>query len=202
MCFHSWCEQNSPVTGEFPAQRTINAENVSIWWLWNTKKLIFNHVQRSNYTEYQMITMMTSSNGNSFRVTVPLCGEFTGHWWIPHIQRPVTWSFDVFFDLRLNKRLSKQSRGRWFETPSGSLWRHCNVLWHRHTQWWAGVGLINVISIWMAKWICTLQIEYLMKPGIMIKTFCHIKGIFDSKLPTNHIALTYDMNIWSQGAHI
>ena len=27
-------------------------------------------------------------------------------------QRPVTWSFDVFFDLRLNKRLSKQSR-RW-----------------------------------------------------------------------------------------
>ena len=28
--------------------------------------------------------------------------------------------------LRLNKRLSKQSRGRWFETPSRSLWRHCN----------------------------------------------------------------------------
>ena len=23
-------------------------------------------------------------------------------------QTPVTWSFDVFFDLRLNKRLSKQ----------------------------------------------------------------------------------------------
>ena len=32
-------------------------------------------------------------------------------------QRPVTRSFHVFFDLRLNKRLSKQSRGRWFETP-------------------------------------------------------------------------------------
>ena len=27
--------------------------------------------------------MMTSSNGNIFRVTGPLCGEFTGHWWIP-----------------------------------------------------------------------------------------------------------------------
>ena len=26
------CEGNSPVTGEFPAQRTNNAENVSIWW--------------------------------------------------------------------------------------------------------------------------------------------------------------------------
>ena len=27
--------------------------------------------------------MMTSSNGNIFRVTGPLCGKFTGHWWIP-----------------------------------------------------------------------------------------------------------------------
>ena len=35
-------------------------------------------------------------------------------------------SFDVFFDLRLNKRLSKQSCGWWFATPSRSLWRHCN----------------------------------------------------------------------------
>ena len=42
-------------------------------------------------------------------------------------QRPVTRSFDVFFDLRLHKRLSKQSWGWWFETPSWSLWRHCNV---------------------------------------------------------------------------
>ena len=42
-------------------------------------------------------------------------------------QRPVTCSFDVFFDLRLNKRLSKQSRRRWFETASRSLWRNCNV---------------------------------------------------------------------------
>ena len=39
-------------------------------------------------------------------------------------QRPVTRSFDVFFDLCLNKRLSKQSRHRWFETPSRSSWRH------------------------------------------------------------------------------
>ena len=46
-------------------------------------------------------------------------------------QRPVTRSFDVFFDLRLNKRLSKQSRGWWFETLSRPLWRHRNVLWQR-----------------------------------------------------------------------
>ena len=42
-------------------------------------------------------------------------------------QRPVTQSVDVFFDLRLNKRLSKQSCGWWFETPSCPLWRHCNA---------------------------------------------------------------------------
>ena len=41
-------------------------------------------------------------------------------------QRPVTWSFAVFFDLRLNKPLSKQSWGWWFETLSRPLWRHCN----------------------------------------------------------------------------
>ena len=43
--------------------------------------------------------------------------------WIPR-----TWSFDVFFDLSLNERLSKQSRGWWFETQSHPLWRHCNGL--------------------------------------------------------------------------
>ena len=58
----------------------------------------------------------------------PLGREFTSHRWIPS-QRPVTRSFDVFFDLQLKKHLSKQSSRRWFETPSRSLWRHCNVEW-------------------------------------------------------------------------
>ena len=70
--------------------------------------------------------MMTSSNGNIFYVTGLLCGEFTGPGEFP-TQRPVARSFDVFFDLRLNKRLSKQPWGCWFETLSWSLWRHCNV---------------------------------------------------------------------------
>ena len=50
----------------------------------------------------------------------PVSGEFPA-------QRPVTRSFDIFFDLRLNKRLSKQPWGWWFETPSCPLWRQCNV---------------------------------------------------------------------------
>ena len=72
-----------------------------------------------------IIIMMTSSNGNIFRVTGPLCGEFTGPGEFP-AQRPVTRSFDVFFNLRPNRGLRKHSWGWWFKTPSHSLWRHCN----------------------------------------------------------------------------
>ena len=57
----------------------------------------------------------------------PVTGEFPS-------QRPVTWSFDVFFDPRLNKRLSKQSWGWWFETPSSPLWRQCNGPPMNHTH--------------------------------------------------------------------
>ena len=52
--------------------------------------------------------LLALCGGNS-----PVTGEFTS-------QRPVTRSFDVFFDLRLNKQLRKQSWGWWFETPSRS----------------------------------------------------------------------------------
>ena len=56
----------------------------------------------------------------------PATGEFI-------TQRPVTRRFAYFFDLRLNKRLSKQSRGWWFETPSRPLWRRwlIDAIW-RH----------------------------------------------------------------------
>ena len=66
---------------------------------------------------HQMETFFASLDlcaGNS-----PVTGEFPA-------QRPVTRSFDVFFDLGLNKRFSKQSWGWRFEIPSRSLWRHCN----------------------------------------------------------------------------
>ena len=88
----------------------------------------------SSPTSIFPVFMMTSSNGNMFRVTgfcagnspatagnSPVTSEFSSH-------RPVTRSFDVFFDLRLNRQLSKQSSCRWFETLSRSLWRHCNVV--------------------------------------------------------------------------
>ena len=52
-------------------------------------------------------------------------------------QRPVSRSFDVFFDVRLNKRPSKQSRCSWFETPWRSLWHHRNdSIANTLHKWW------------------------------------------------------------------
>ena len=59
-------------------------------------------------------TLLAICVGNS-----PVTGKFPS-------QRPVAWSFDVYFDLRLNKRLSKQLKHWWLEMPLCSLWCHCN----------------------------------------------------------------------------
>ena len=99
------------------------------------------------------VFMMTSSKGNILRVTGPLCGEFTGHGEFP-VQKLVTRSFNVFSDPCLNKRLSKQSWGLWFETSSCSLWRHCNGF-----EWYDQL-LMCRLKLW--EW-------RLQKPGIGYK---------------------------------
>ena len=73
---------------------------ISIWW-------------RHEMETFSALLAICAGNS-------PVPGEFPA-------QRPVTRSFGVFFDLRLNKRLSKQSWGWWFETPSRPLWRHCDA---------------------------------------------------------------------------
>ena len=104
-------------------QTLLNDEWVSSLWHWYSFGLEWSYVIHC-YPSAGRYVMMMSSNfprilalcwGNS-----PTTGEF-------HSQRPVTRSFGVFFDPHLNKRLSKLSRRRWFETPSRSLWRHCNA---------------------------------------------------------------------------
>ena len=85
--------------------------------------------------------MMTSSNGNIFPS-----------------QRPVTWSFDVFFDLCPNKHLGKVPWGWWIEVPSRSLWRHCNGFFYLHRGQWP-------LSSWL------LMICYLCR--LSSKTYWH-----------------------------
>ena len=70
----------------------------------------------------------------------PATGEFP-------TQRPVTRSFDVFFDLSFNKRLSKQLRDWWFETLSHPLWRHCDDF-----HWWlTGVCCPLILFLFIRK---------------------------------------------------
>ena len=77
------------------------------------------HIEQADHLVYTIgLFMMTSSNGNIFHITGHFSGEFAGPRWIPHTKAS---------DLRLNKRLSKQLWGWWFETLSRPLWRHRNV---------------------------------------------------------------------------
>ena len=61
----------------------------------------------------------------------PVPGEFPA-------QKPVTRSFDVFFDLCPNKGLSKQSWDWWLETPSRLFWRHRNDIAIAINFWLSG----------------------------------------------------------------
>ena len=123
--------------------------------------------EHSSPTSIFPVFVMTSWIGNLFRITVfcaenspvtagnsLVTGEFPSH-------RPVTRSFDVFFELRLNKRLSKQSRRRWFAMPLCSLWRHCNVVPSNDPVIRAAVGSfsfqrVTLVQFWIGE---TGQIE-------------------------------------------
>ena len=64
-------------------------------------------------------------------------------------KRSVTQSFDVFFGMRLNKRLNKQTRCRWFETPWHSLCCHCNAI---HQGYFTGTGATTWLTRMPGNW--------------------------------------------------
>ena len=107
----------NPYTNKTVSSRWIKAQECS------STNFALSLIMISKYIwwRHQMETfsvLLVIWGGNS-----PVTGEFPA-------QRPVARSFDAFFDMRLNKRLSKQSWGWWFETPSRSLWHHCNDYSH------------------------------------------------------------------------
>ena len=85
----------------------------------------------------------------------PVTGEFPS-------PRSVTQSFDVYLIGALNKRLSKQWWGWWFETPSSSLWRHCNP--QQQTE---------ISYRWLCRW-CRIQRRWYM-------TIYHTHTVFKLK---------------------
>ena len=81
-----------------------------MFWLWRS---LYHPWWRHQMETFSALLAICAGNS-------PVPSEFPA-------QMPVTRSFDVFFDLRRNKRLRKQSWGWWFETLSRPVWRHCNV---------------------------------------------------------------------------
>ena len=77
--------------------------------------------------------MMTSSNGNIYALLVLCAGNSSVTGQFPS-QRPVTRSFDVFFDLRLKKRLSEHNRDT--ETKRSSYWQPSGHLLHPWLSFW------------------------------------------------------------------
>ena len=100
-----------------------------LWWTW----------WRHQMETFSALLAICAGN-------LPVPGEFPA-------QRPVTPSFDVFFDLRLNNRLSKQSWGWRFETLSCPLWCHCNgnhvILQHPS---WTGLEWLSCWLLYHHSW--------------------------------------------------
>ena len=116
--------QDSPVyilVGPWPNPRKVH--EIEIWWeiCLPTRSQFCTSWWRHQIETFS--ALLAIYTGNS-----PVPGEFP-------IQRPVTRSFDVLFDLHLNKRLSKQWLGWWFETQSHPLWRHRNDVRTTQLSW-------------------------------------------------------------------
>ena len=149
------CAGNSTVTAEFPPRKASDAElwcfihlclNKRLSkqsWGWGFETPLRSVRRHSNVLRYNslpctfllspilsncfqvLVIMVTSSNGNIFRVTGHLCGEFTGHRWIPRTKASDA-ELWCFLWSAYELRLSEQLWGWWFETLSHPLWRRCN----------------------------------------------------------------------------
>ena len=110
-------------------------------------------------------------------------------------QRPVTRSIGVFFDVRLNKRLSKQSGSRWFETSWCSIWRHYDDsnLIYRHSRTLARVA---TVTCWLYPNKFYLNLSYLNLLRSTAKT--QLRVTFQIKLPLTVIHLFFmSIKHWS-----
>ena len=109
----------------------ISLKRIALWIKRDLPLHLRPCIPYTSWWRHQMETfsaLLALCVGNS-----PVTGEFPS-------QRPVTRSFGVFFDLRMNKQLSKQSRRRWFENHRANydttvmwmihicIWHHCSPI--------------------------------------------------------------------------
>ena len=127
-------------------------------------------------------------------------GEFRSH-------RPATRSFNVFFDLRLSKRLSKQSSRRWFETPPRSLWRHRNespegnftrvtppsitklslkmICLKLHSNF-PGINGLTIFVSWTVMIFTTPYLSYSYPQGLDNRVFHHLHSFINANIICQH----------------
>ena len=114
--------------GQYLIEHLLSCDEIS--------NLNFRTCRDRNYTVdiseiFQIEVMWWRHQMETFSALLALCaGDSPGSPVNLTSQRPVTLSFDVFFD----KLLSKQSWGWWSETPSRSLWRHCSAMDSPHIR--------------------------------------------------------------------
>ena len=87
--------------------------------------------------------MMTSSNGNIFRVTGPLCGDFTGHWWIPHKGH---WREALMFSL------SCAWINAWVKNREAGDWRPHRAHYDVIVMWW--------MHSWRRRGLCVFSLRW------------------------------------------
>ena len=138
---------------EFKGKIRFNRRPFHKHFFFSSKQIV-----RISWWRHQMETfsaLLALRVGNS-----PVSGEIPA-------QRPVTRSVDVFFDLRLIKRLSKHWRCWWFETLSRPLWRHCNVI---------EISLIffPIRNYWFRQWLvaCWASVISQFTNICVIRTHC------------------------------
>ena len=145
-CLLIWCLKSS---------FTINITH--FFSLWTLSPWCCQSSYARSWWRHQMETfavLLAICAGNS-----PVPGEFPS-------QRPVTQTFDVYFYLRLNKRLSKRSWGWWFETLSSPLWRHSSMQQGLATTLITGKGNLLYGSA-----LCFGQITTRVKTGRYMQKF-------------------------------
>ena len=155
----------------------------------------------SPWWRHQMETFSALLAGNS-----PVPSEFPA-------QRPVTRSFDVFFVPRLNKRLSKQSWGWWFETLSRPLWRHCNDIpveqphiefwWYIWFHWWISISFLFQWPLLLSRINFNPRIDKyqqeLIRPRNSLQystNECLKKGVSPQFYCCTDAFSTFDLNSW------
>ena len=162
-----WCQAISSTNADLLPVKPLK-KHTKIW----RKK---NYIQASVLWYIQVVAVFHSSEFNdswwhhqmeTFSALLAICGEFTGPREFP-AQRPVTQSFDVFFDLHFNKQLSNQSWGWWFEMPSRPSWRHCNV-----NEWYYITWSANTIACLQRKGWFLHDILHFFNVSIIKLRFC------------------------------